>query len=371
MLIYPKTDMQRRKFVRNGLIFSISLTHVAQLFAFGTSAPGSSFIDDLLEFLQGYSISADLGKQFLMKTRQSSIDANALMSSLQASLSLYGPYSKLATLEDLLLERIAQDFEEDRLCIIENWSLSITECRLAGLKALTQKEIKKNAYNGNAEFLKWPDKNIAEIKTWGPRKTTQGAAFNAQLSEASALWIVTSRKKEISKSIQVYLGAIKLVSTVNKKGVITADLLPNKLPEIIDQPGNYSVYLVDIQNRIKQLIGDFKVVAGKSKAVKKLPIPFQIAEWGPRYGKTGQKFNHQSDDSSVWWLKFNGEVPSDNCYLKVGTLKLPTTINTRDSLMSARLNKENAVQILNMPSSHAISLHCGAHAIPLGWFTVE
>ena len=325
--------------------------------------------EKITQFVKDNPLSIAIGEQFLKKSQQSVINVNTLLSSLTTSLTLTRSYSTTTVLSDLLLERIAQDFREDRLCNIDSWSLALTECRLAGLKALfvagTQSTVSQDQAFGD-----WPTKIMTKIKSWGPQQTNLGRAFNLQVNGASALWIVTAGG--LNQDVQIALGSVLLKTTIGLTGTISADLPAAKAHKIIGTEGFHPVFLLDMQNRTKQLVGKFMVKASAAPDEQTAHIDFRITNWGPQQIKQGQEFNQQADGASAWWFKFRGQLlPSTPCHIKLDTLTLPTTINPHTSIISARLDNEKAHQIINLQGNHTMTLDCAEHLKTIGQFVVK
>ena len=360
---YQAFTMSRRHFLQGSLAvssgFLISPVH--------TIALGDESLDPLVEairqFVQKHSLPAAIGKQYLKNTQQSLINTDTLLHSLAATLKLTRSDFSAVPIPDLLAERISQDFKEDRLCNIDGWLLALTECRLAGLKALLADEAREVAKKAST-FADWPIRRVAQIKAWGPKQTNLGEAFNPQSSGASALWIDTAW---LNEGLQVALGGVLLHTTIGPTGTISADLAPDNAPEIINKQGSYPVYLLDTQNQAKQLLGDFLVKPGSEQGLE-----FGIIDWGPKLIKKGQGFNRQPDGSSAWWFKFQGQLsPATACHIKLDSLALPTTINPDASIISARLDNQKALQMTDSQGTYTISLECAGHSDLIGQFIIE
>ena len=154
------------------------------------------------------------------------------------------------------------------------------------------------------------DDVLRSVGDWGPQSTEVGNPFNVQPNGNSAMWI----KGEGDESeLTVYLDTSRLTSSVESE-LVTAQI---EDPGMLAEVRTYKVYLVDLQNRLKQLVGEFEVQ--KTPEVEPDPLEglqfdqltegklCEIIDWGPQSTIQGVPFNPQPDGSSAFWIRVQTE----------------------------------------------------------------
>ena len=165
---------------------------------------------------------------------------------------------------DLLEEirwRMKKDFAQGRTCRLDGWTLSVTECQLAGLAFLFKEaggHIEEPAAGPASPISGLDEAPIAEVENWGPRFGAVGEGFNLQPDGTSAFWF---RFADISQHpYQIYFGVSPLrTSVVGDQDLITATVTRKQVEHSSARPGEIPVYLVDMLNDSKQLVGHFRV----------------------------------------------------------------------------------------------------------------
>lgn len=110
--------------------------------AFDEGLPTTDFDTVLQDLVADMRLSSGIGEAFLrspvgLATR----DLSSLFESLRIRLGLprQGVRRDPDALADLLRQAVRRDFVEGRLCYVNGWYLSLTECRLAALKHLLER----------------------------------------------------------------------------------------------------------------------------------------------------------------------------------------------------------------------------------------
>ena len=225
-------------------------------------APGESgeaFSGILLEAIDHIGVSPSLGLDYLSSTshglRERSLErvSEAIRDSLDWSRS--GVPVTVGDLTQLLRERIRADFREDRICYLDSWYLSLTECRLAAAKYLKQTPPAAVSPTPRIDLTQLPEAQIRTVEAWGPVTTTRNTPFNPQPDGSSAFWM---RARGADSAIAVVLGDVELKTTTSDS-MVTADLSRELESEFLDRPGSYPLHLVNKEREVKQKVGDFVV----------------------------------------------------------------------------------------------------------------
>ncbi|WP_041524091.1 hypothetical protein [Gilvimarinus agarilyticus] len=249
-----------------------------------------------------------------------------------------------AALDEQLFKLIKQDFSSNKTVAIEGWSLSETECQLAALRYLV---IADNP--DNAAILRAQEKaklqaglkegEIAPLKNWGPRKTTQGQKFNEQSDGHSGLWFQFSGAPSHAK---IMIDG-ELVRTVVNESVVTSGLFGEMQERILATPGEYDIALVDPIKNIKQPIGSLTVKADPRMAKrqgKRESVFCSVSDWGPKKTIIGQPANEQPDGSMGVWIKAsciptNAQILLDGDHLPITIREFGATTSIPAALLEA------------------------------------
>lgn len=257
---------------------------------------------------------------------------------------------------------IETDIEKQRICDIKGWQLTKSECLLGALAFIEFGVVEKIKYSRIPQDL--PERQIAKIENWGPRKTSSSKSFNRQSNGNSALWVKTSGLSGITYDI--YFGTILSKTTVHKNGLLTADLTPIESVNATKQPGDIGIFLVDTRRKTKQKIGMFKVTeieAVKGGTEDYLPCYQQvegnelaeIIAWGPQKTIKGKNFNMQLNGDSAFWVKTHKKNKADY-QLALGDMLLKThnipkldhvllTGSLKDYITTALVNQSEQVPL--------------------------
>lgn len=255
------------------------------------------------------SLDPDVGNAYLDDPQTSLKDAAALSGALQDRLG--EPARRLAwlntglaiddaELRTLLGEAIREDFKQDRICHLQGWYLSETECRLAAVRYLVLEA------SGTLPVVDetFRDRELCRIVDWGPRFTRRGQPFNRQTTGESALWI---KADGAPPGVVVVVGKVELDTTVSPD-LIGADLPTEKEGQVLDEPASHEVYLVSYARRVKQHVGTFRVLLPKAEeqgvdlASCQEKDFQQVRAWGPPNTHAGRPFNRQSSGQSALWI---------------------------------------------------------------------
>ncbi len=248
----------------------------------------------------------------------------------------------------ILATAIRDDFAEGRICVVQNWYLSLTECQAAAINFLNRGgEVGGTILDGYSTEI------LCEITDWGPHSTIQGEAFNLQPDGSSAFWMRTAGAPSDAR---VLLGSISLKTTVTES-TVTADLQPAQSSLVLDRVGTYPVYLVSDGALEMQHVGEFQVLAKPPVETivldsLKLETIAGVKDWGPRQASVGVGFNVQPGGESAFWVRVAQSVPS-NTRLYLGTAPLRTTVQA--DMVTAVASGE-ARALLDRPGSYELYL---------------
>ena len=103
------------------------------------------FQETLIETVSELDISTKIGEAYLTSTDNGKVEQNLdeIGELIRQRLGVpASPFAGMNLDKDLLTESLAiaikQDFLDDNICYLQNWYLSITECRLAAIKFLLE-----------------------------------------------------------------------------------------------------------------------------------------------------------------------------------------------------------------------------------------
>ena len=217
------------------------------------------------------NFSAGLGEKVLQdEALRSGTTFDALHTEVMNGLSERGP-----DLRGEIGKKVERDFAERRICRIDGWQLSATECRLAALAFLFQESgghIDAPVDGDDGPISGLPEMPIAELENWGPRFSTVGDGFNVQPSGDSALWFLFLEMDQ--QPYEIYFGGHPLrTSVVSGRNLITATVTKRLVRQLASKPDEIPVHLVNSVQGNKQLLGHFSV---RPKGVE------------PRHGDLGQ-----------------------------------------------------------------------------------
>ena len=203
------------------------------------------------------NFSADLGEKVLQdEALRSGTTFDALHTEVMNGLSERG-----ADLRGEIGKKVERDFAEGRICRVDGWQLSATECRLAALAFLFQESgghIEAPVDGDDGPISGLPEIPIAELENWNPRFGIVGEGFNVQPSGNSALWF---RFTDIDQQpYEIYLGGHPLrTSVASGRNLITATVSRRLVRRLVSKPDEIPVHLVNSVQGSKQLLGHFSV----------------------------------------------------------------------------------------------------------------
>ncbi|MYF91221.1 MAG: hypothetical protein F4184_03525 [Gemmatimonadetes bacterium] len=165
--------------------------------------------------------------------------------------------------DELLLairERLARDFDTGKLCQVDGWLLSRTECGLAAMAFVFVRDggqIEARATVPDGPLAHLPDVWFGKVERWGPQSTLAGRPFNPQNSGESALWFHFDELEALS--YEIFIGGQKTRTVLKQAGrFAVANLGKRRTIELVAKSGAYPVHLVE-PSRGKQLIGYLQV----------------------------------------------------------------------------------------------------------------
>ena len=258
--------------------------------------------------------------------------------------------------------KVEQDFAEGRICRIDGWQLSATECRLAALAFLFQQaggRIDAPAAEELGPISELPEAAIAQLERWGPRSATVGEGFNVTPDGSSALWF---RFAEIDpQPYEIYFGASPLRTTLHpSRNLITATVTKRQVRRLTSEPGEIPIHLVNTAQGSKQLMGRFQVRPKSDESgrgISEMPEAAiaQLERWGPRSATVGEGFNVQPNGSSALWFSF-AEIDPQPYEIYFGASPLRTTLHPSRNLITATVTKRQVRRLTSEPGEIPIHL---------------
>lgn len=307
------------------------------LFAPGlqTSSLGQGF-DEVLATLDG---THGVGRAFV-ESQSPAPSAETLAESLGKRLG--APLGDRAAAEASLGRTIQADFAAGRTCRVEGWLLSQTECELAGLRwqllgdAPATQPKAAVATTAVAAVQTQPDAApneaaapvvIADVLSWGPQTTEQGAKFNVQPDGHSGLWF---QADNVPSWVKVRIDGVEAPTQISEKG-FTSGLFGDVQERILATPGSYPIELYDPMRDVVQLIGQFEVRPMAERALRpdgsRSEVFCPVETWGPDRTTAGTAANAQPDGAQGMW--FTLPCAPANVQLVFGDDRLPTTRTER------------------------------------------
>lgn len=251
---YNQFNATRRSIIKLGFLFMSGMLPCIR--ALGDSAKQADIIHDISLFVSQDGIPSALGRKFL---RVRAVNKEQVFDSIIAALNTFPDSLKALSLREKIKTMIQSDFEEERFCTIDGWHFSITECRLAAIKTILERESRLELKNKERSKSGWARNTFVEIKKWGPRHTLLAKPFNVQGDGSSAIWVSTTG---CDKHLVLFFGSEKLPTTINDSGLISGRLPGSLANDLLNKPGVYEVLLADEENKYLQHVGFFEVVDG-------------------------------------------------------------------------------------------------------------
>lgn len=294
--------LNRRKLLTTSTQSCLLLSSMLLLPACDVTDPPLSTEDALLDYARHMQAISYLGPQCLQKVsgpgaQDPDTVSRELLTTLKLDLEKNHASGEISTLIDAI---IRDDFRNRRMIEVEGWQLSITECRLAALAALSQ-GISEPVTPAAAKLN---ESQFVNVTNWGPQSTQKGMVFNEQPDGHSGIWI----KAEGAPASTVLVFDGHVLSTQVYGETLTSGLYGKLMERIINTPGTYTLELLDQTRQIKQPLGVFTVKPGL-ESVKNSDgrgvTTCVISGWGPEYSFAGQPFNEQPGGNSAFWIKTN------------------------------------------------------------------
>ncbi len=195
-----------------------------------------------------------------------------------------------------LAAAVSRDFQAGRLCEIEGWLLSETECVAAATRLTVFGD------NEPAEEAPWREGHLADVANWGPQATTQGVGVNVQPDGHSGLWFQIDHA---APWLRIEIDGVALPTNIAEH-VVTSGLYGEQRDHILATPGEYAIALIDPMQRIRQPIGVFTVSAPPpylTLADGSTSVFCAVEAWGPDGNHAGRPANPQPDDHDGLWFR--------------------------------------------------------------------
>lgn len=262
---------------------------------FSAASPDS--LDAVLHSLQA---SDALGKAWLASLAEPP-NKSSLMAALEARID-----GQAVDIASEIARLIREDFAQNRLCELEGWQLSLTECQLAGLRYLLvgpavadASEPMSDVGLGSDGFLEGV---IAPLEDWGPKRTLEQLKFNVQSDGHSGIWF---KIQGAPAHARIEIDGMSMPTVVTDT-LITSGLFGRLQARMLATPGEYTIALIDPVRKIRQVLGVFSVAADprQAKARGEVESIFcEVTDWGPQQTEAGVAANEQPDGSMGVWMR--------------------------------------------------------------------
>lgn len=270
-----------------------------------------------------------------------------------------GGAERVDTLERRLRAAVETDFEEGRLCEVDGWQLSQTECDLA--LVFVQRFAPRDAR---------PDApvegHIVTVEAWGPQSTERGQRFNQQSDGHSGIWF---RAPGAPAWVQVVIDGDPMPTFVNGD-VVTSGLHGGTQDRVLAEAGSYAIVLLDEMRGVVQPVGTFEVREPSRPARladgRESSVFCEVDAWGPQETRAGTVVNELPDGAIGLWVRIGCSAPGAR--LRARGVELETSIR-KDGRVTGRLPPEMVAE----PGEIDLSLHDpeSGETLPIGVFTVR
>lgn len=206
-------------------------------------------------------------------------------------------------------QAVADDFQEGRLIVHQQWRLSRTEALLLAaaiqeLGVATVEQVDKTVENA-------PFEDFLDVQDWGPKETYQGVKFNEQPNGHCGLWFVTA---EPPSPFKLFIGGAPTNVYSSDKG-FTSGIYQN-VDEFISRIGQSEIVAYDEINHRKQVIGSFEVLPAfplyRYPDGRESEVFGELGRWGPQHSALGEVFNPQPSGNAAFWIKIASKSSSVN-----------------------------------------------------------
>lgn len=287
----------------------------AQVSGKGTGgADATAGLEDLARGMEG---AQDIGRAFLASPYAAApTSREALVSALRRRVGPGMP-ATASDWAEAVRAAVVEDFRNERICLLDDWYLSLTECQLAGLSVLLNPDastVVASPVAGPAETSLDTARleDFVDVRDWGPRGTSQSEPFMVQADGSSGMWFIVPNAPRL---LEVYFDGTKVTRVSRVGDTLTLALDKLFLQEHLATIGEHDIVLVDPLEGRKQVVGRFKVN----------PALCPPTDWGPRQTGVDRPFNVQPDGSVAFWMKADCFAPGTELWL--GQTKLQPTFN--------------------------------------------
>lgn len=229
-------------------------------------------------------------------------------------------------LQTKLGERVARDFEQNRLFVHEGWQLSETEARLAALHVAL---LGPDASEANdAAFESAPEGSLVDVQRFTPQAMEAGQTLKGDGIPDGVIWFGTAGIP--APRMRLVIRGRQLTINTTERGF--SSRLPEALiDELGSNPGDHELWLYDpVENR-RQKLGAL-IVRGNAQ---KQDGFCSVDRWGPESTAAGETFNTQPDGASAFWIRV-GCFPESTVVTFDG-VEVPTTLRPGDGLITTHI----------------------------------
>ncbi|MFV0478765.1 MAG: hypothetical protein ACK5ME_13160 [Parahaliea sp.] len=231
-----------------------------------------------------------------------------------------------AQLVPLMHQRIQRDYRGSKLCQLDGWTFSESECYLIGLRYQLLREVQGQValLASQEQVLKpqapadYTEGHIAELEDWGPRYTLLGERVNVQLDGHSGLWF---KMAAVPAHAKIMIDGEIAKTSVSDK-VVTSGLFAEQQNRILATAGRYEIALIDPVRGLRQHLAYFEVRDPAQPVAA--DVSCEIENWGPRRSPLGTLANQQPDGSLGVWVKADCLPPDTR--LMVGDDLVPSGV---------------------------------------------
>lgn len=239
-------------------------------------------------------------------------------------------------------QRVARDFEQERLFVHQGWQLSETEARLAALHVAL---LGPDASEANdAAFDSAPQGSLVDVQRFTPQAMEAGKTLKGDGVPDGVIWFGTAGVP--APRMRLVIRGRQLTINTTERGF--SSRLPEALiDELGSNPGDHELWLYDpVENR-RQKLGTL-TVRGSERGQDGFCT---VDRWGPESTAAGETFNTQPDGASAFWIRV-GCFP-ESTVVTLNGVEVHTTLRPGDGLITTHITDHS---IYAEPGKYAVEL---------------
>ena len=239
------------------------------------------------------------------------------------------PYSSLRTIEEVGLAvklAIKNDFLKDKLCFVEGWRVTETECLLAASYVSLPSHKKTEVVAVEETFSNARIEDFLIVEHWGPQSTIKGKKFNPQSDGHAGLWFIVENP---IPNLVIYVNGRPEKTVTNERSLTSGIHDLEYLDSFLKTVGDSEVAIYDEIKHRKQIVGRFEVLPVPERLVypdgRVSAVFCPIESWGPQNAEYGKVFNRQPNGNAAVWIKT--KCASDTVKVLINDKALETSVS--------------------------------------------